>query len=80
MSRGALPVRSLSLKGHVPFLPSLLMDALFPVEGLTALAWWCRKLLSSWADQGSNFLSQCVFLLHLSFGSVVQKRLCFFSS
>lgn len=50
MSRGALPASSLSLWGHVFFLPSLPMDALFPVEGLTALAWWCRKLLSLWVS------------------------------
>lgn len=85
MSRGALPASSFSLQGHVPFLPSLPMNALFPMEGLAALAWWCRKLLSLWASSAAAdpwslrvklFLSQRVFSLRLSFDSVVQKRLC----
>lgn len=80
----ALPASSLSLQGHMPFLPSLPMDALFLVEELAILAWWCRKLMSLWASSTAAdpwsprvklCLSQRVFSLRLSFGFVVRKRL-----
>lgn len=59
----------------LPFLPPVPTDALFPVEGLAALTWWCGELLSVWAGSAAAdpwslrvklFLSPHVFSLRFS--------------
>jgi len=65
-------------------IPPLPKDEISPVEGLTALEWWCREQLCLWAGSAAVdlwslrvklFFSLHVFSVRLSFSTVVQKRL-----